>query len=403
MWETEEVRPDSGRKKIYIALGIALLLLLAAGCFFLFPFGFAGQPLLQASKRQPTVVSSKTYVNVGETLALTGDSTGFWRISQKDESVTVNRFNLSGNTDWVGEYGLGQPIWDVNGRQVIVADKQGGQAYLINDTAGLSRTVNLAGKPQVVAVAETGQFLVCANSSEQTTTLQPKLSYYSAAGELLFSAMIENASPLFAKVNQNGTQIFLVVSKVVQSGVEHHLISYADNGQVLWTSALPAGAPAGITVKAFGDRLAVAIDKLILFYSGAGQLLWQSTAQGTVYDLAFVGQGDQLVYSSQKVSVLSFQKQSMLTSLSADGDNLWQCQVKGEVPTLTGGTSALSVFVANDRGVHNLGTDGKARWSYPLSSDDAKNPLTARLAASGTGSAVLVQLSDGRMFVLRGE
>lgn len=404
MWDTEEIKPDSGKKKIYIALGIALLLLLAAGCFYLFPFGFAGQPVLQSSKRQPTIVSSKTYVNVGETLALTGDSTGFWRISQKDQSVTVNRFNLSGNTDWVGEYGLGNPICDINGRQVILTDKQGGQAYLINDIEGLSRTVTLAGKPQVVAVAETGQFLVCETPVDASTTLQPKLSYYSSTGDLLFSSNLENASPLFARVNQNGTQIFLVVSKVVQDGIENHLISYSDSGQVLWTSTLPKGAPAGLAVKSFGDRLAVAIDKLILFYSGAGQLLWQSTSQGTVHEMAFVGQGDQLVYSGQKVSVLSFQKQSIITSLSADGTTLWQYQVKGGVPSLTGGTSALSVFLANDRGVHDLGTDGQVRWSHALSSSSSENdPLAVRLAVSGSGSAVLVQLSDGRMFVLRGE
>jgi hypothetical protein len=405
MWETEEVG-SSANKKIYIALGAILIMLLIAGCFFLFPFGFAGQPVLQFSKRQPSIVSSKTYVNIGETLALSGDSTGFWRICDKEGRAAVSRFDFSGNTVWVGEYGLGSPIWDINGQRAVLADKQGGQIYLLSHSGGLERTLTVSGKPQVVATAETGHFMVSYIPDQaQSIELTPRLSYYSPRGELLFNANLENAVPMLARVNQNGTQIFLLVSKVVASGVENYLISYSDSGQVLWTSSLPAGPPAGLVVKPFGDRLAVAVDKLILFYSGAGQLLWQSSAQGTVQDMAFVGQGDQLVYSEQKVSVLSFQKQSILTSLSATGETMWQYQVKGQVPGLTGGTSALCVFVANDRGIHDLGTDGKLRWSYALTTADAKekDSLTARIAVNGDGSAVLVQLSDGRMFVLRGE
>ena len=404
MWDTEEVRPSSN-KKIYIALGIILLLLLAAGCFFLFPFSFAGQPVLQFSKRQPSVIASKTYVNAGETLALTGDSTGFWRICQKDGAVTANRFDFSGNTVWVGEYGLTEPIWDINGQQVVLANKQGGQVYLLTHSRGLNQTLTVDGKPQIVAAAETGHFLISyIPNQDQSTTLKPILSYYSPDGSVLFNTSLDNAIPLMAKVNQNGTQIFVVISKVGLGGIENFLISYSDNGQILWTSPLPTGAPAGMAIKPFGDRLAIAVDKLILLYSGAGQLLWQSSAQGTIQDMAFVGQGDQLVYSGQKVSVLSFQKQSMLTSLSPDGTTLWQKQLKGDVPSLTGGTSALSVFLANERGIHDLGSDGKLRWSYGLSSDPkAKAPLSVRITVNGDGSAVLVQLSDGRMFVLRGE
>lgn len=402
MWETEEIRPTVN-KKLYLALGAALLLLLLAGCFFLFPFGFAGQPVLQFSKRQPSVVASKTYVNIGNTLAITGDSTGFWRLCEQDGTVTVNRFDFSGNTAWVGEYGLGDCTWDINGQRVVLADRQGGQAYLLSHSGGLDRTVSIGGKAQVVATAETGHWLVSYIPNDaETTTLNPRLAYYSPGGAVLFATNLENAVPLLAKVNQNGSQVFLVVSKVTASGVENYLCSYSDNGQVLWTSPLPAGAPAGMVVKPFGDRLAVAVDKLILLYSGAGQLLWQSSAQGTIQDMAFVGQGDQLVYSCEKVSVLSFQQQSVLSSLSPEGSVLWQYQVKGSVPSVTGGTSSLSVFLANDRGVHDLGTDGKLRWSYGLTAKD-KESLSARLAVNGDGSAVLVQLSDGRMFVLRGE
>ncbi len=405
MWDHEGVRPSASKKKVYLALGIILLLLLAAGLLYLFPFGFAGQPALQASKRQPSIISSKTYVNVGNVLAITGDSTGFWRISQKDGSVTINRFGLSGNTDWVGEYALGEPVWDVNGRQVILADRQSGQAYLFTDTGGMSSSVLLSGQPQVVAVAETGHFMVCSLPEEGSlSALQPNLEYYSPQGDRLFTVSLDNEVPLLAKVNQNGTQVFLVVSKVVADGIENQLVSYSDTGQVLWSSALPTGAVAGMAAKTFGDRLAVAVDKLILFYSGAGQLLWQSTAQGTVQDMAFVGQSDQLVYSEQKVSVLSFQKQSLLSSLSADGSVLWQYQLKGQVPDLAGGTSALSVFVANELAVHDVGTDGKVRWSHHIGADTSKGqPLQVRLAAGGNGSVVLLQLSDGRMFVLRGE
>jgi outer membrane protein assembly factor BamB len=405
MWDNDEVRPSASKKKVYLALGVILLLLLSAGLFYLFPFGFAGQPSLQASKRQPSIISSKTYVNVGNILALTGDSTGFWRISQKDGSVTINRFGLSGNTDWVGEYSLNEPVWDVNGRQVILADRQSGQAYLFTDIGGMNNSILLNGQPQVVAVAETGHFMVCSLPEDgDLSSLQPNVEYYSPQGERLFGVSLENAAPLLAEVNQNGTQLFLVVSKIVDDGIENHLISYSDSGQVLWSSSLPAGAVAGLTVKTFGDRLAVAVDKLILFYSGMGQLLWQSAAQGIVHDMAFIGQSDQLVYSEQKVSVLSFQKQSLLSSLSADGSVLWQYRLKGEVPDLVGGTSALSVFVGNELAVHDVGTDGKVRWSHPISADAGKGELLqARLAAGGDGSAVLVQLSDGRMFVLRGE
>lgn len=93
MWDEEEIRP-APNKKVFLAAGIGLILLLLAGCIFLFPFGFASQPALTFSKREPSIAASKTYVNPGEMLALTGDALGFWRVWQRDGLVTVSRFGL---------------------------------------------------------------------------------------------------------------------------------------------------------------------------------------------------------------------------------------------------------------------------------------------------------------------
>ena len=111
MWEEEavEIRPVRS-KKILIAAGIGLILLLLAGCVFLFPFGFVSQPALAFSKREPSIVASKTYVNPGQMLALTGDEYGFWRVWQVNDTVTVSRFGSLGEAEWVGDYSIDKPL-----------------------------------------------------------------------------------------------------------------------------------------------------------------------------------------------------------------------------------------------------------------------------------------------------
>ncbi len=80
MWDEEEEIKPVRSKKVLIAAGTGLILLLLAGCIFLFPFGFVSQPALSFSKREPSIAASKTYINPGEMLALTGDDLGFWRV-----------------------------------------------------------------------------------------------------------------------------------------------------------------------------------------------------------------------------------------------------------------------------------------------------------------------------------
>ncbi|HBK85385.1 MAG TPA: hypothetical protein DDZ53_05080 [Firmicutes bacterium] len=122
-----------------------------------------------------------------------------------------------------------------------------------------------------------------------------------------------------------------------------------------------------------------------------------------VQDMDFLGQSDQLAYASQKVSVFSFRKQSLITTLIDEGTPAWQYEVNGSVPHVAGGAGSLCAFMANNLGVHSVGSDGQVRWSQKHAKGEVSSAeLDATLAISGTGT-VLVQLTDGRMFVLRGE
>ncbi len=403
MWDEEETRP-APNKKVFLAAGIGLILLLLAGCIFLFPFGFASQPALTFSKREPSIAASKTYINPGEILALTGDSLGFWRVWQRDGVVTVSRFGPLGEAEWVGDYSLSKPMVDVNGRRLILADGATGQVYIIEQGKGVVHTTTVDGQIHAVAIAETGQWLAAYRpAGAPPETLDAELTFYSPDGAALFNASFVNTLPFAAKLNQNGTQCYLMVSKVSASGLENHLLSYADTGQLAWTAQLPAGPPIGLAIKPFADRIAVAVEKTIVCYSGAGQPLWQHVAQGMVQDMDFLGQSDQLAYASQKVSVFSFRKQSLITTLIDEGTPAWQYEVNGSVPHVAGGAGSLCAFMANNLGVHSIGSDGQVRWSQKHAKGEVSSAeLDATLAISGTGT-VLVQLTDGRMFVLRGE
>ncbi len=255
-----------------------------------------------------------------------------------------------------------------------------------------------------MAIAETGQWLVAYRPADAAPeSFDSELAFHSPDGSELFNVSFVNALPFTAKLNQNGTQCYIMVNKLTTAGLENHLLSYADTGQLAWTAQLPAGPPIGLAIKPFADRIAVAVGKTIVCYSGAGQPLWQHVAQGIVQDIDFLGQSDQLTYSSQKVSVFSFQKQSLVTTLSEQGTSLWQYEVKGSVPRVAGGDNTLCAFITNNIGAHSIGSDGQVRWSQKYAKGELNpNELEADLAISGSGT-VLVQLTDGRMFVLRGE
>lgn len=395
MWDDAEVRP-SGDKKVLLAAGAVLLLLLLAGVFFILPMGFAGMPTLDYSRRQPSLISSKRYINSGSILTLAGDDKGFWRVWSRDGIVSITRFDLDGEQEWVGEYGFAQPVASVNGERLILADKQSGEVYLIEEGKGLTRRFLLEGKPQLVAVSQTGEWLAISQPSAEDSTLKPKASLYNQQGTLLFSTSFDNALPLMAAINRQGTQFFLLLGKVTDKGIENHLLSYDKSGQLLWTTQLPAGPPVELAVKPMGDRVAVAVGNTIHLYSGLGQLLWQHAAQGNLHSLNFVGQGDQLAYSGEKMSVLSFKRHGILALLNSDGVPVWQSRTGNAPPALTGG-SALTIVVVGNEAAHLVGTDGKARWSYKY--DFSK----ARIAVSEDGDTVLAQFEDGSMFVLRGE
>lgn len=403
MWDEDEIRP-APNKKVLIAAGTGLILLLLAGCIFLFPFGFVSQPALSFSKREPSIVASKTYINTGEILALTGDAQGFWRVWQLDGVVTVSRFGSLGEAEWVGDYSVNKPLVDINGRQLILADSDTGQIFTIEQGKGVTHTTTVAGQVQAVAISETGQWLVAYRKADAAPeSFDSELAFHSSDGSELFNVSFVNALPFAAKLNQNGTQCYIMVNKLTTAGLENHLLSYADTGQLAWTAQLPAGPPIGIAIKPFADRIAIAVDKSIVCYSGAGQPLWQHVAQGIVQDMGFLGQSDQLTYSSQKVSVFSFQKQSLVTTLSEQGTSVWQYEVKGSVPHVAGGFSTLCAFLTNNVGVHSIGSDGQVRWSQRYAKGEVNpNEIDANLAVSGSGT-VLVQLTDGRMFVLRSE
>lgn len=403
MWDETEIRPMRS-KKVLVAAGVGLILLLLAGFVFVFPFGFVSQPALAFSKREPSIVASKTYVNAGEILALTGDAQGFWRVWQTNGTVTINRFDTLGEVQWVGDYHIEKPLVDINGRLLILADSDTGQVFVIEQEKGLILTTTVEGEILAVAIAETGQWLAAYRKFDAPPeSLDTELTFYSSDGFELFTTSFVNAVPFDIKLNQNGTQMFIMLNKLTAAGLENHLLSYADTGQLIWTAQLPDGPPIGLVIKPFADRLAVAVDKSIVCYSGAGQPLWQHQAQGVVQDMDFVGQGDQVTYSSQKVSVFSFQKQALITTLSDQGVPLWQYEVKGTVPHVASSTDTLRAFITNNVGAHSIGVDGQVRWSqkYPPGELDTAE-IDADLAVSGTGT-VLVQLTDGRMFVLRGE
>ena len=405
MWEEEavEIRPVRS-KKILIAAGIGLILLLLAGCVFLFPFGFVSQPALAFSKREPSIVASKTYVNPGQMLALTGDEYGFWRVWQVNDTVTVSRFGSLGEAEWVGDYSIDKPLVDINGRLLLLADTDTGQVFIIEQDKGLTHTTTVDGKIQAVAIAETGQWLVAYRRADASPeSFDAELTFYSADGYELFSTSLVNALPFAAKLNQHGTQSFIIVNKLTAAGLENHLLSYADTGQLTWTTQLPSGPPIGLAIKPFADRIAIAVDRSVVCYSGAGQPLWQHEAQGVVQDMDFLGQSDQVTYSSQKVSVFSFQKQSLITTLSDQGTPLWQYEVKGTVPHVASNSSTLRACITNNLGAHSIGVDGQVRWSQKYAKGELDpSEIDANLAVSGSGT-VLVQLTDGRMFVLRGE
>jgi len=405
MWEEEatEIRPERSRK-IFIAAGVGLTLLLLAGFVFLFPFGFVSQPVLAFSKREPSIVASKTYVNPGELLALTGDEYGFWRVWQVNGTVTVNRFGPLGEAEWVGDYSISKPLVDINGKLLLLADSDTGQVFIIEKDKGLTRTATVDGRIQAVAIAQTGHWLVAYRRADANPeSFDTELILYSADGYELFSTTLVNALPLAAKLNENGTQSFVMVNKLTASGLENHVLSYADTGQLIWSTQLPSGPPIGLAIKPYADRIVLAVDKSIVCYSGAGQPLWRHEAQGVVQDLDFIGQSDQVAYSSQKVSIFSFKKQSLITTLTDQGTLLWQYEVKGRTPHVASSSSTLRACIANNLGVHNVGIDGQVRWSHKYAKGELDPAeMDANLAVSGSGT-VLVQLTDGRMFVLRGE
>ena len=194
-----------------------------------------------------------------------------------------------------------------------------------------------------------------------------ELTFYSADGYELFSASLVNALPFAAKLNQNGTQSFIIVNKLTAAGLENHLLSYADTGQLTWTTQLPSGPPIGLAIKPFADRIAIAVDRSVVCYSGAGQPLWQHEAQGVVQDMDFLGQSDQVTYSSQKVSVFSFQKQSLITTLSDQGTPLWQYEVKGTVPHVASNSSTLRACITNNPVSYTHLDVYKRQWTAHLS------------------------------------
>lgn len=403
MWDEEEVRSAPNRK-VLLAAGVGLILLLLAGSLFLFPFGFAGQPSLVFSKREPSIVASKTYANPGEILALTGDEHGFWRVWQQEGLVTVARFSSLGDAEWIDNYSFADPLVEINGKQLILADCSTGQIYTIEHGRGVTSTTTVDGRIQALAIAETGQWLVAYRpNAAATEALDAELAFYSAKGSLLFNVALEDTLPFAAKFNQNGSQCFLMISKVTGAGLENHLLSYADTGQLAWTAQLPDGPPIGLASKPFADRIAVSVDKTIVCYSGAGQPLWQHIAQGVVQEMEFLGQSDLVIYSSEKVSIFSFRKQSMIIGLTEAGATAWQYEMSGKVPRISTGSGTLSVFITNNLGAHSISSDGQIRWSQKYAKGEGSQAeLDAHVALSGTGT-VLVQLTDGRMFVLRGE
>ncbi len=395
MWDDVEVRP-SGEKKVLFAAGAVLLLLLLAGVFFLLPMGFAGMPTLVASRRQPSLITSKKYVNPGFLVTLEGDDAGFWRAWSRDGIISITRFDLDGEQDWVGEFGFAEPVMHTNGDYAVLADKLSGEVYLLKTGKGMVERTMIEGKPQLVAVARTGDWLALYEPNVDASVLNPSVVLYNPQGTQLFTASFENALPLMVSFNRQGTQFFLLLGKVTDDGVENHLLSYDKSGQLLWTAQLPSGPPVDLIIKPMGDRVAVAVGNIIHLYSGLGQLLWQHVAQGNLHSLSFTGQADQLAYSSEKMSVLSFKRHGTLALIDQSGVPVWQCRTGSDAIDLRGG-SALSVVAAGKQVTHLVGIDGKARWSYKH--DFSK----ARIAVSEDGSTLLAQFEDGSMFVLRGE
>lgn len=397
LWD-DEVRSITDRRA-FLALGALLLLLVIGGAFFLLPIGGTGMPVLAASRRQPTIVASKNYVQTGEVLALSGDQNGFWRVQSHEGSQTINRFDLAGETEWARSLSTGQPLVDVNGQSLILADQQTGQIFTFSAAAGIRNSMFIHGSPQQIATSSSGEFLVIHIPEGSSTTLQPMLDFYSSQGTLLFSTNFENAVPLYAKINQFGNQLFIVLMSINPQGVTHHLVSYAATGQLLWTAELPEGPPTGFSIKPNGDRVAVSIGKTLQVYSGLGQLLWQHSAQNTIDGLDFIGPTDRLAYSSVKLSVLSFQRHSQLTVLSESGSVHWQYRLNGLIPDFTAGHSASVLAVGSKSGLHYLDREGQVRWSFAQGSELED----MRIAISADGGSVLLQLANGRMFVLRGE
>ncbi|KAF0193935.1 MAG: hypothetical protein FD169_2152 [Bacillota bacterium] len=394
MWDDiEEKRVD----RPYLWIVFLLLLLLLSSIFFLRPsVGTIPTGTMPSTKIAPVVTNIGTIPSAGSPIYVGEGATGIWGVYKDIDRAHISFFNALGDEQWAESILVSEALVASSGNYLAIASLGKSQIALYHGRHQSVHVTSMPGEITAISVSEMGEILVVLTAPEKDPLiLRTYAALYSSSGQELWKKPIDSFLPIACKQSADGTTN-VVLGLGLDSKVQGELVVFGRLGELLCSTQI-AERPVGLTVRADGERIAVASSSGIEVVDQDGKVLWKYDVGGTMIDLAYAGRDTHLAFLATRKSMLDFRQQSVIGALADTGKLIWQYRSR-EVVTLLGHTSLnTNIIIGTGKRIHLYGPDGRARWS--LSHAWGGDYLMGTL----DGKQFVVLSAGGKIVQVRGE
>jgi len=347
MWDDYE---EVGANKPYAWVVFIFILLFLSSIFLFRPQ--IGPEHSDAVSQAPAaaVVTMVDEVSHGKPLLAQATATGMWAVhsTTPNGAQIVRYLNALGNELWSETVIFTDSSMAAQGNFLVIAGIGQPRILVYHIRHRLVSAITAPGEVQAVSVNEQGEVLaVFTVAAAAPLDIRTEVAKYSTQGQQMWRQSLHQEMPLLAAQSADGAvNAVLNLSLGNQVGTVLHV--FGRHGETLSRAEI-SGQPLHLLVQPNGERIVVGTPNRVISFAKEGHKHFSFSTPGALSALQFVGSGPQLAFAVDRRALISFNRQSTLGVLEADGSLPWQSRQREKILFLSAAGPRSDILIGTEQ------------------------------------------------------